>query len=123
MMETVVSEEHGGTGVLAGLPAWRVAGKTGTARVYDVAQGAYDNNNHTSLFAGFLPASDPEVVIVVTIHRPQGEDYGGGRVAAPAFGEIAEGVMRTLNVAPDKLELEHIELSANRNAAGRVGAL
>lgn len=101
MMETVVSKELGGTGVRANLSAYNVAGKTGTAWYYDVENGGYDEENYVSLFAGFAPVNDPEVVIVVTIHEPKGEEYGGGQVAAPVFAEIAEGTLRMLNVPPD----------------------
>jgi cell division protein FtsI (penicillin-binding protein 3) len=122
MMESVVSTERGGTGVKAGLSAYRVAGKTGTAWVYDVAAGEYDTKSYTSLFAGFLPVSNPEIVIVVTVHRPQGEEYDGGAVAAPVFGKIAEGAMRILNIPPDKLELQHLELSSNTAVPAVRGA-
>ena len=63
--------------------------------------GGYDNENYNSYFAGFVPAHDPEIVVVVTLHEPKGEEYGGGQVAAPVFSRIASGAMRILNVAPD----------------------
>ena len=100
MMETVVSTKLGGTGIRAAIPSYQVAGKTGTAWYYDVG-GGYDNENYNSYFAGFVPARDPQIVVVVTIHEPKGEEYGGGQVAAPVFSKIAAGAMRILNVAPD----------------------
>ena len=95
-----VSKEMGGTGVRASIPSYRVAGKTGTAWYYDADKG-YDTNDYNSFFAGFVPASDPRVVIVVSMHQPQGAETGGGAVAAPVFAEIAAGAMRILNVPPD----------------------
>ena len=100
MLETVVSKSLGGTGVLAAIPSYQVVGKTGTAWYYNVG-GGYDNENYNSYFAGFVPAHDPEIVVVVTIHEPKGEQYGGGQVAAPVFHQIASGAMRILNVPPD----------------------
>lgn len=100
MLETVVSKAAGGTGVRAAIPSYQVAGKTGTAWFYNVG-GGYDNENYNAYFAGFVPAHDPRIVAVVTIHEPKGEEYGGGTVAAPAFAKIAAGAMRILNVPPD----------------------
>jgi len=104
MLKAVVSEQAGGTGIRANIPSYQVVGKSGTTWFYDVKQGAYDTSNFVSHFAGFVPAEDPEVVIVVSIQQPQGDEYGGGQVAAPVFSEIAEGAMRILGVTPDKPE-------------------
>ena len=100
MMETVVSKEKGGTGVRAAIPTHQVAGKTGTAWIYDVGNG-YNNESHNAFFAGFVPAHDPAIVAVISIHEPKGEETGGGTVAGPAFAKIAAGAMRILNVPPD----------------------
>jgi cell division protein FtsI (penicillin-binding protein 3) len=102
MLMGVVSKEMGGTGVRAAIPSYQVAGKSGTTWFYDVARGGYDTNNYVSHFAGFVPVSDPRVVIVVSIQQPQGAEYGGGAVAAPVFAQIATGAMRVLNVPPDQ---------------------
>lgn len=106
MLRSVVSEDLGGTGVRAALPSHQVAGKTGTTWYYDVARGGYDSDNYISHFAGFVPADAPRVVIVVSIQQPQGEEYGGGQVAAPVFADIAAGAMRLLNVVPQLPEAE-----------------
>ena len=100
MLETVVSTKLGGTGVRAAIPSFQVAGKTGTAWYYNVG-GGYDEENYNSYFAGFVPAHNPKIVAVVSIHEPKGEEYGGGQVAAPVFAKIAAGAMRILNVPPD----------------------
>lgn len=112
MMETVVSTKLGGTGVLAAIPSYQVAGKTGTAWYYNVG-GGYDDENYNSYFAGFVPARDPRIVVVVSIHRPNGEETGGGRVAAPVFSKIASGAMRILNVPPDRDENNASHISLN----------
>jgi len=112
MMETVVSTKLGGTGVLAAIPSHQVAGKTGTAWYYNVG-GGYDEENYNSYFAGFVPAHNPKIVAVVSIHEPKGEEYGGGRVAAPVFAKIAAGAMRILNVPPDSaVEERHVSMSS-----------
>jgi cell division protein FtsI (penicillin-binding protein 3) len=118
MLEAVVTPGGGGTGTRAYIPTHRVAGKTGTAWYYDVQRGAYDDENYISLFAGFAPVSDPKIVTVVTIHEPQGEEYGGGQVAAPVFANITAGALRILNVPPDIIPEESEVLSLN-NATAR----
>jgi cell division protein FtsI (penicillin-binding protein 3) len=117
MLRLVVSKAVGGTGVRAAIPSYEVAGKTGTTWFYDVARGGYDNNNYVSHFAGMVPADNPRVVIVVSIQQPQGDEYGGGQVAAPVFSQIAAGAMRILNVAPDVEETDNI-ISMAGSAAG-----
>jgi cell division protein FtsI (penicillin-binding protein 3) len=97
MMETVA--EDGGTGTLARVPGYRIAGKTGTAK--KIENGAYTENTYRSLFAGFAPARDPRLAMVVVIDEPQGRQYYGGEVAAPVFGGVMAGALRLLNVAPD----------------------
>tara|TARA_R110002110_G_scaffold95455_1_gene246835 strand:- start:420976 stop:422754 length:1779 start_codon:yes stop_codon:yes gene_type:complete len=111
MLEAVVEPGGGGTGTRAYIPSHRVAGKTGTAWYYDVERGAYDDENYISLFAGFAPVSNPRIVTVVTIHEPQGEEYGGGQVAAPVFADITAGALRILNVPPDIDSDSNIRLS------------
>jgi cell division protein FtsI (penicillin-binding protein 3) len=63
-------------------------------------------------FAGFVPAEAPRLVAVVMVDEPRGK-VTGGRVAAPAWREIAEGVLRLWNVAPTR----EIEKPTARTAA------
>ncbi len=121
MLESVVRPGGGGTGTRAYIPSHRVAGKTGTAWYYDVQRGAYDDENYISLFAGFAPVSDPKIVTVVTINEPQGEEYGGGQVAAPVFAIITAGALRILNVPPDIIpeESETLSLDGLNSAVSR----
>lgn len=112
-----VSVEMGGTGVKANIPSYQVAGKTGTSWYYNAGSG-YDTGNYNSYFAGFVPASKPRVVIVVSIHQPQGDEYGGGAVAAPVFAEIAAGAMRILNVPPDAPAAVPADVSLAGSASG-----
>ncbi|MEX0617450.1 MAG: penicillin-binding transpeptidase domain-containing protein [Pseudohongiellaceae bacterium] len=102
MLETVVDPDLGGTAVEANVPFYHVAGKTGTSRV--VGEFGYQEDNHNSLFVGYAPAENPEIVVVVIINEPQGEEHYGGQVAAPVFSRIVAGAMRILNVPPDKQE-------------------
>lgn len=99
MLETVVSNE--GTGKLADIAGYHVAGKTGTAHV--AVDGGYSSDKYISVFAGMAPASDPRLVAVVVINQPTRGDYFGGKVSAPVFAEVMRGALRLLNVMPDDL--------------------
>lgn len=74
----------------AGVP---VAGKTGTAQ--KVLNGRYAEHRFVASFLGFLPASDPRVVVVVVLDEPRRPHTGGG-AAAPVFRDVASNAARHL---------------------------
>ncbi len=106
MLETVVATKDG-SGWMAGVPNYRVAGKTGTSR--KSVPGGYERR-YMSVFAGVLPASAPRLAGVVVINDPKGDIYYGGLVAAPVFGAVMNGAMRLLDVPPD--QLDHLQVQA-----------
>jgi len=98
MMETVVRDDEG-TGNLARIPHYRVAGKTGTSRKADA--GGYSDNKYVSVFAGVAPVSNPRICVVVLINDPRGKEYYGGLVAAPLFQNVMKAALRLFSVPPD----------------------
>ena len=98
MLERVVAK--GGTGPKAAVRGYRVAGKTGTAQKVDPEARGYARNKHTAVFAGFVPARDPAVVILVVIDEPKKQHYGGV-VAAPVFRQIAQESLQYLKIPPE----------------------
>ena len=115
LLQLVVDE---GTGSRAKLEGLSVAGKTGTTRrhdpehnpIYDkkgklIRKGGYPEGQWITSFAGFAPADDPKIACVVVLDYPKCEDksaIGGGKVAAPIFGEIAAEVLKQLSVRPGR---------------------
>lgn len=93
LLEKVVSK---GTGRNAFVEGYRVGGKTGTAQV--VGNGGYAQGKYVASFAGFAPAGDPQVAILVMIAEPKGGVYYGGQVAAPVFQAIARDTLRYLGI-------------------------
>jgi cell division protein FtsI (penicillin-binding protein 3) len=93
MLAKVVSE---GTGVNAAIPGYWVAGKTGTGKVPNPEGGGY-LNRYVASFIGFLPASDPRVVIGVIIDQPTAQIYGG-LVAAPVFQQLGKQAIARLRI-------------------------
>jgi cell division protein FtsI/penicillin-binding protein 2 len=96
MLKDVV---QGGTGVLAAIPGYTVAGKTGTAQKPD-GKGGYSSYNFVASFVGMVPASKPRLVVLVEVDEPRGAIWGG-TVAAPAFQAIAKFDLQYLSVPPD----------------------
>lgn len=89
----------GGTAQLAGIPGYRVAGKTGTSR--RAVPGGYDSR-YISVFAGLVPASRPRLAAVIVIHDPRGAHYYAGLVAAPVFGRVMAEAVRLFAIPPDQ---------------------
>jgi cell division protein FtsI (penicillin-binding protein 3) len=96
MLQNVVLD---GTGTLAQIPGYHVAGKTGTAAKPD-PQGGYSSSKYVASFVGFAPATRPRIVVLVAVDEPQGAIWGGV-VAAPAFKEIAQQTLQYLSAPPD----------------------
>jgi len=57
-----------GTGKMAEIDGYEIAGKTGTAQ--KPKNGYYQRNKAIASFVGFFPASDPKVVIAIIIDEP-----------------------------------------------------
>ena len=98
MLKNVVAE---GTGTLAVVPGYQVAGKTGTAAKPD-EHGGYSDSRYVASFVGAVPASRPRLLILVSVDEPRGAIWGGV-VAAPAFAQIAKFDLQYLDggIQPD----------------------
>ncbi|GAA2384510.1 cell division protein FtsI [Nonomuraea africana] len=95
MLEGAVSAE--GTGTLAAIPGYRVAGKTGTANRYDQQLGRY--NGYTASFVGFAPADKPELVVLAVVQKPAKDIYGG-HIAAPVFKDVMTFAIKSRKIPP-----------------------
>jgi cell division protein FtsI (penicillin-binding protein 3) len=100
MLQDVTTE--GGTGTMAYIEGFKVAGKTGTAQKADPLNGGYAAKKRVASFVGFVPANKPRLVALVLIDEPEVNVYGGV-VAAPVFRNVAQGALRHLAVAPQNL--------------------
>ncbi len=95
-LETVV---EAGTGGRATINKYRIAGKTGTAKIASV--GGY-SNNYISSFAGFAPISNPRFALVAIVKDPKKGSIYGGTVSGPIFREVMTRALQLYNVPPDK---------------------
>lgn len=87
-----------GTGTAAQIPGYQVAGKTGTARIPLPDRPGYYTGQYIASFIGYLPASNPQVVIAAILDRPVTE-YGGV-AAAPLFRRVARYAITRLGIQP-----------------------
>jgi cell division protein FtsI (penicillin-binding protein 3) len=99
LTELLVNVVEHGTGHLAAIPGYAVAGKTGTAQKLDPATGRYSHAPGVLSFVGFAPADDPRFVMLVLLDEPTNEQWGS-EAAAPVFSAIGREVLRYLGVAP-----------------------
>ncbi|MCO6546831.1 MAG: peptidoglycan glycosyltransferase FtsI, partial [Gilliamella sp.] len=88
-----------GGGTKASVPGYSVGVKTGTAK--KLSGGRYVNQ-YLAYTAGIAPATAPKYSLVVVIDNPKAGQYYGGSVSAPVFSRIMGGVLRTMNVKPDR---------------------
>lgn len=71
---------------------YTIAGKTGTARVYNdpIKDG---KKRYRASFCGFFPVENPKYSCMVLIINPQGSLIYGSQLAAPVFREISDVIM------------------------------
>ncbi|MDE2086273.1 MAG: penicillin-binding protein 2 [Xanthomonadaceae bacterium] len=99
MLETVTGPNS--TGANARIANYSVAGKTGTS--HQAIAGGYAKNTYNSLFAGIVPASNPQLAAVVVINGTTKNGYFGGTVSAPVFSAVMGGALRLLDIPPDNI--------------------
>ncbi len=103
MSELLVKVVNEGTGRKCNLDKWQVMGKTGTAQVPRRGRRGYEPDAYLASFIAAAPASDPSVVVLVMVRKPNRRiGYYGSVVALPAVRAILEEVLPYLGIPPDK---------------------
>ena len=92
-----------GTGKLAAVSGYTVAGKTGTAQKVDPQRGGYSTHKVFASFVGYVPAEHPQLAILVTLDEPRTSQWGG-QTAAPVFQRIAQQALPYLQVPPSQAQ-------------------
>lgn len=100
-MEGVVQE---GTAQAAKIDGYRVGGKTGTGQ----AAGASGYDGYTTSFTGIVPLDDPQFVVSVAVHRPQG-DWESWQVTDTA-ADVMEYLLSKYSVPPSETEPQHYDV-------------
>lgn len=102
ILNGVVEEGTGSRGKVAG---YNVCGKTGTAQ--KVVNGRYSNTDYICSYAGFAPAEDPEIAVLVFVDSPKYEKMGG-LVSGPVFANIMGDVLRYYKIEPTAENVQSI---------------
>ncbi len=96
---------------------YTVAGMPGTAQISN-ALSQFEIGPHSSntSFIGFLPADDPQVIVMVKLDRP--ESVYGYQVAAPVFRRVADRLVILLEIPDDNVrnQLQVAESRFNASA-------
>jgi cell division protein FtsI (penicillin-binding protein 3) len=88
-----------GTGKLAAVEGYTVAGKTGTAQKIDPQRGGYSSREVLASFIGYMPVEEPQLVLLVMLDEPQKLRWGS-QAAAPVFRRVAQQALHYLQIPP-----------------------
>jgi stage V sporulation protein D (sporulation-specific penicillin-binding protein) len=86
-----------GTGSLAKIDGYTVAGKTGTAEK-PIPGGGYSPTDMIVSFCGFAPVDNPRVAVLVVVDTPHNVPIFGGTICGPVFRSVVENSLRYLQV-------------------------
>ncbi len=107
-----------GTGKAAAIKGHDVIGKTGTAQKADPS-GGYSPDKYVASFIGGLMDLKPRLAILVLIDEPAGKNRTGGKVAAPVFRKIGEGILALCGSKPNEPDVILASASAAFKKAGQ----
>jgi cell division protein FtsI/penicillin-binding protein 2 len=105
MMISVVDE---GTGKLAQVKGYTIAGKTGTAQKIDPETKRFGHSKYLASFIGMVPVEKPRAIVLVMVDEPIGAIYGG-TIAAPVFQEISQYLCWYWRLTPDRQDKELVK--------------
>ena len=95
----------GGTARRAAIRGYSVAGKTGTAQKSIPGGRGYYPGQYRATFCGIVPATDPRIVVLVTLDFDRNTKFHqGGNSSGVVFRRIATAALRFLSVMPDRPE-------------------
>jgi cell division protein FtsI/penicillin-binding protein 2 len=92
-----------GEGYKARVKGYNIAGKTGTAQLYNPAIQDYDPVLNEASFTGFFPADEPRLSIIIKLDSVP--NYAS-QTAAPAFSELVQRLVVLLNIPTDAERLK-----------------
>jgi cell division protein FtsI (penicillin-binding protein 3) len=82
-----------GSGKLASVAGWNVAGKTGTSK--KLIDGQYSEKEFISSFVGFFPVENPQLLCLIILDSPDASRnfHWGSMSAAPVFKSVMDRVI------------------------------
>lgn len=103
-MLAISLEEEASTALV---PGYRFAGKTGTGEI--PGPYGYISGLTNASFVGWGPLPNPRFIVYIWLEKPRSSIWGS-IVAAPVFSEVAQSLVVSLNLPPDKSLLEADQL-------------
>ena len=91
-MMTSVVEQGGGKN--AKVKGYSIGGKTGTSE----PDPGHMENGYVASFLAIAPAENTKLVVLLTLYGPQGYNYYGGAIAAPAVSQILSEALPYLDI-------------------------
>jgi len=79
----------------------RIAAKTGTAETIDPETGTYSDEAFLASTLAILPVDNPRLIVYLAIDHPRGEEFYGGRIAAPLVREYLNFLVPYLGIPVD----------------------
>jgi stage V sporulation protein D (sporulation-specific penicillin-binding protein) len=101
MMEEVVRANGGSNAYISG---FRIGGKSGTSEKIDEYDP--DDMRYVASFAAFAPADNPQVIMLVVVDEPMGDNFYGSQVAAPVVSAVFRESFAHLEIFPQFTEEE-----------------
>ena len=95
MMQSVVTN---GTGKTARVNGYSVGGKSGTSEPSE----SNPDSGYVASFVGISPVENTDVVVLVTLYKPQGVSHQGGQTAGPVVANILSEILPSLGIEPDQ---------------------
>lgn len=96
MMESVVTT---GTGKHAAVSGYAIGGKTGTSEPTQ----ANEEEGYVASYVAISPVEDTQVVLLLTLYDPQGENgHQGGQVAGPVVSQMLSEILPYLGIPSDE---------------------
>jgi cell division protein FtsI/penicillin-binding protein 2 len=96
--DMMVAVVQNGLDDAASLPGYTIAGKTGTAEIPGPVK--YRSDAWIMSFIGFLPADDPQVIVLIKLDEPSSGRWAS-QVVAPIFRRLAERLVVLMEIPND----------------------
>jgi stage V sporulation protein D (sporulation-specific penicillin-binding protein) len=96
--ESVVEKNGSANAAISG---YRIGAKSGTTQKIDLFNEHPEYGmRYVGTFGAFVPADDPELIMLVCVDEPLGEQYYGSRVAAPVVSAVFKEALPYLEIYP-----------------------
>ena len=96
MASVINGDSTNSTGYAYHMDGYDLIGKTGTAQIYDYANGGYMKgaSDYIYSFSGMFPSGEPEIILYAAIKRPKDTN----NYVAPMIKEVEKNITKYLNI-------------------------